>query len=416
MSISNRVRLYELSRELDLDTKDVIAVCEQLNIVVKSHSSTITESEAELVRTKAPQAPPKTTDSKTSDTKASDPKASEKRVTAAAKTKESEARTAKQQILAVSKPTIRLNSPPASDNVGATSPLKPPLSPSVNSPINSQTNTSSAIAEVSPEPPAPTPVINHLSPMPSASSLVTPPNRQSAPDGGHSVNSPVSTSASISASKTELTTETALTPPAVPQAIAVSAPDPRPVAKVEPKAPPKIDLIAPPNAPAPKAPAMSPPPNSAKISEKVVPVPDKSANAGAGNGAVRKDIAKEALKDRTERPPSEKAERPATPKQSLMSVSPPPQVKLPKPVAPERPKPPVAVAPKALVVPKAPVARPSDETKGSARIAPAIGGNTGGNVRTEQSKTETKIDHAPEQETKAAPKQDAVRTNPPNLP
>ena len=54
MSISNRVRLYELSRELDLDTKDIIAVCEQLNIVVKSHSSTITESEAALVRTNAP--------------------------------------------------------------------------------------------------------------------------------------------------------------------------------------------------------------------------------------------------------------------------------------------------------------------------------------------------------------------------
>ena len=423
MSISNRVRLYELSRELDLDTKDVIAVCEQLNIVVKSHSSTITESEAELVRTKAPH--PKTTDAKPNDTKASDPKASEKKVTAAAKTKESETRTAKQQILAVSKPTIRLNSPPASDNVGATSPLKPPLSPSVNSsinsPINAQTNTSSAIAEISPEPPAPTPVINHLSPMPSASSLVTPPNRQSAPDGGQSVNSPVSTSASISASKTELTTETALTPPAVPQAIAVSAPDPRPVAKVEPKAPPKIDLIAPPNAPAPNAPApnasaISQPPSSAKISEKVVPVPVKSPNAGAGNGAVRKDIAKETLKDRAERPSSEKAERPSAPKQSLMSVSPPPQVKLPKPVAPERPKPPVAVAPKALVVPKAPVARPTDETKGSTRITPAIGGNAGGNVRSEQPKSEAKIEHAPVQETKAAPKQDAVRTPRPERP
>ena len=62
MSISNRVRLYELSRELDIDTKYVIAVCEQLNIVVKSHSSTITESEADLVRIKAPQDYPKTAD------------------------------------------------------------------------------------------------------------------------------------------------------------------------------------------------------------------------------------------------------------------------------------------------------------------------------------------------------------------
>jgi len=114
MSISNRVRLYELSRELDLDTKDVIAVCEQLAIVVKSHSSTITESEAELVRIKAPQYHPKTADSK----------ASEKKTTVAAKTKESDARIAKQQILAVAKPTIRLNTPPVSGNVGSPPPPK----------------------------------------------------------------------------------------------------------------------------------------------------------------------------------------------------------------------------------------------------------------------------------------------------
>ena len=94
MSISNRVRLYELSRELDLDTKDVIAVCEKLNIVVKSHSSTITESEAELVRIKAPQHYPKT----------NDPKTSEKKTIAVAKTKESDARIAKQQILLLPSP------------------------------------------------------------------------------------------------------------------------------------------------------------------------------------------------------------------------------------------------------------------------------------------------------------------------
>jgi translation initiation factor IF-2 len=402
-SITNRVRLYELSRELDLDTKDVIAVCEQLNIVVKSHSSTITESEAELVRTKAPQAYPKTANQKTSepktgDPKTGDPKTSEKKVAAAAKTKESEARVAKQQILAVSKPTIRLNSPPASDNVGATPPLKPPLSPSVSPSVDSPTNTSSAIAELSLEPPAPTPVINHLSPMPSASSLVTPPSRQSGSDSVPSVNSPVSTSSSnsisTSASKIELTTETALTPPAVPQAIAVSQKEPKPVAKIEPKPAPKIEMVAPPNAPAS--------PSTAKVPERVVPVPVKVANAG--NGAVRKDIIKDAPKDRAERIPSDKAERPATPKQSLMSVSPPPQVKLPKPVAPERPKPPVAVAPKALVVPKPPAARPTDDTKGAAKVAPTAGGN----IRAEQFKTEAKVNNAPEQEIKSAPKQDAA--------
>ncbi len=47
---THKVRIYELSRELDLDNKDILAVCDQLNISVKNHSSTITESEAEKIR------------------------------------------------------------------------------------------------------------------------------------------------------------------------------------------------------------------------------------------------------------------------------------------------------------------------------------------------------------------------------
>ncbi|MGL5060689.1 MAG: translation initiation factor IF-2 [Microcoleus sp.] len=50
---NGKVRIYELSRELNLDNKDILAVCERLNISVKSHSSTITESEAERIRTTA---------------------------------------------------------------------------------------------------------------------------------------------------------------------------------------------------------------------------------------------------------------------------------------------------------------------------------------------------------------------------
>ncbi|MBF2027288.1 MAG: translation initiation factor IF-2 [Oscillatoriales cyanobacterium C42_A2020_001] len=50
---SGKVRIYELSRELNLDNKDILAVCEQLNISVKSHSSTISDSEAERIRTAA---------------------------------------------------------------------------------------------------------------------------------------------------------------------------------------------------------------------------------------------------------------------------------------------------------------------------------------------------------------------------
>jgi len=50
---SGKVRIYELSKELNLDNKDLLAVCEKLNIFVKSHSSTITDSEAEQIRVAA---------------------------------------------------------------------------------------------------------------------------------------------------------------------------------------------------------------------------------------------------------------------------------------------------------------------------------------------------------------------------
>ncbi|GAP97550.1 translation initiation factor IF-2 [Leptolyngbya sp. NIES-2104] len=50
---NGKVRIYELSKELNLDNRDILAICEQLNIAVKSHSSTITETEAEQIRAAA---------------------------------------------------------------------------------------------------------------------------------------------------------------------------------------------------------------------------------------------------------------------------------------------------------------------------------------------------------------------------
>ncbi len=317
MSISNRVRLYELSRELDLDTKDVIAVCEQLNIVVKSHSSTITESEAELVRIKAPQY----------HHKAADPRASEKKAATAAKIKESDARIAKQQILAVTKPTIRLNTPPDSGNVGTTTSVNPPL------------NSPSAIAEPSSETPAKTAVINPPLPMPPASSLVKPPSRPSVSEGEQSETNP--------APKIELTLETALTPPVNPQAIK----DSQPASPSESK----TELITPLAAPKSSEKAASSAPVKISVEESA------TSKIVTPKQAPRKEAPK------AERPQAEKAERPpVAPKQSLVSVSP-PQVKLNKPAAPERPKAPVAVTPKAVIAPKPPATRPSDESRISAK-------------------------------------------------
>jgi len=50
---NGKVRIYELSKELNLDNREILDVCEQLNIPVKSHSSTISEAEAARIRSAA---------------------------------------------------------------------------------------------------------------------------------------------------------------------------------------------------------------------------------------------------------------------------------------------------------------------------------------------------------------------------
>ncbi|MFN6480002.1 translation initiation factor IF-2 N-terminal domain-containing protein [Nostoc sp. DedQUE07] len=45
-----QVRIYELSKELNLENKELLAICDQLNIVVKSYSSKISEFDAGRIR------------------------------------------------------------------------------------------------------------------------------------------------------------------------------------------------------------------------------------------------------------------------------------------------------------------------------------------------------------------------------
>ena len=52
--MSTRVRIYELSKELNLENKEILNICETLDIAAKSHSSTITEEDAEAIRKAAP--------------------------------------------------------------------------------------------------------------------------------------------------------------------------------------------------------------------------------------------------------------------------------------------------------------------------------------------------------------------------
>ncbi len=50
---NGKLRIYELSKELDLENRDLLAICDQIKIVVKSHSSSITEEEATAIRSAA---------------------------------------------------------------------------------------------------------------------------------------------------------------------------------------------------------------------------------------------------------------------------------------------------------------------------------------------------------------------------
>ena len=54
----NKIRLYDLSKELNLENKEILDICEKLDIPVKSHHSLINESDAERIRSIIKTSPP----------------------------------------------------------------------------------------------------------------------------------------------------------------------------------------------------------------------------------------------------------------------------------------------------------------------------------------------------------------------
>jgi translation initiation factor IF-2 len=126
---NGKVRIYDLSKELNLDNKELLAICDQLNIAVKSHSSTITETEAELIRTAAEKQAASVAASRKELT-ATSPKANTQ------PTKASRPRLAvphKQQILEIRKPkTIERSNPNPSETQVAIAPQSPVRTPPVS--------------------------------------------------------------------------------------------------------------------------------------------------------------------------------------------------------------------------------------------------------------------------------------------
>ena len=50
MTISDKIRIYELSRDLNLENKDILDAAQKLSISVKSHSSSISAEEAKKIK------------------------------------------------------------------------------------------------------------------------------------------------------------------------------------------------------------------------------------------------------------------------------------------------------------------------------------------------------------------------------
>ncbi|MEM9816011.1 MAG: translation initiation factor IF-2 [Cyanobacteria bacterium P01_D01_bin.6] len=56
---NGKVRIYELSKDLGLENRDILTICERLDIVAKSHSSTITGEDAQRIRSEVKDTPNK---------------------------------------------------------------------------------------------------------------------------------------------------------------------------------------------------------------------------------------------------------------------------------------------------------------------------------------------------------------------
>ncbi|MEH2323470.1 MAG: translation initiation factor IF-2 N-terminal domain-containing protein [Nostoc sp.] len=62
---NGKLRIYELAKELNLDSKKLLLICEKLKIAVKSHTSTISESDVERIRAVANKLTAKSSKTKT---------------------------------------------------------------------------------------------------------------------------------------------------------------------------------------------------------------------------------------------------------------------------------------------------------------------------------------------------------------
>ncbi|MFM7427568.1 MAG: translation initiation factor IF-2 [Elainella sp.] len=206
---TGKVRIYDLSKELNLDNRDILAVCEQLNISVKSHSSTITEAEASRIRAAAEKAE-KVVSSPSPRSAPSAPSLPKSVNSQPVK---------KQQILEIRKtrplveppkrPEEAVAAPVAPSKPAQTGQSSPPLRP--NQPKRADAEMAEAVPEVLPVlpeadlvAPAEPEIPAELEPLEEVAELVQPPARPAAPSrtaapSANSVNRPILRRAKVDA-------------------------------------------------------------------------------------------------------------------------------------------------------------------------------------------------------------------------
>lgn len=305
----NKVRVYELTRELNLETKDVIALCEQLSIAVKTASSSISESDAEKIRASAPEK------------KLTIPATSSK----IKELKESSIQVSKQQIVTVSKPTINLISPPMvfspthePQKADANQePLKQTLGDSKNDSGNQE-----QVEVISPpvaKPPTlsrePLPIKTVVRPEASNSSVITPVNIQ--------VNPPVNAPANPAPKPVVEVKKPKNTPPeAIAPAIVATPKAPKPQPTAVTKQPKPINPTTPAsNIPVPNTIVSKPTPPADVVTKQ--PKPTITLNQSPSLRLVEEDknTAKSVVKPRLDKPkpsiPSSPPSRPSQPSRPL---------------------------------------------------------------------------------------------------
>ncbi len=150
-----KVRIYDLSRELDLENKQVLDICNKLNITAKTHSSSIPEADAERIRADVQKAgvskKHETSNGRTSAKNGKTPKTHQQKILEVRHHKREETETSEAKNGDQSQSSLQLKAPPRrpSDPTEANQDTKP--KPKMKKPGEETSSSSPDLASAEPQ-------------------------------------------------------------------------------------------------------------------------------------------------------------------------------------------------------------------------------------------------------------------------